>query len=329
MLYAISQASNLLHGVICSCSEIIDTRYHFAILYYIQKRIIVLYKNNIFMQEELPMLISVLIENTAQSPGFICEHGLSLFIQTKNNNILFDTGASNSFITNSQTLGIDLTRVNTVILSHGHHDHSGGLKYFFRINPQAFIYMQENVRMKQYARHSDGTISDVGIDSSILSNPQIVFIKGNYYINNDLFLFSEITTHDLSPSANDILLIRDGDRYRKDPFLHEQSLLITENGKKILIAGCAHSGIINILEKAVEHANGPLDAVISGFHLFNPENGNVESDCFLEDIATRLKAYPSTKYFTCHCTGQQAYKKLSHMMGSQIQYISAGTILDI
>ena len=90
------------------------------------------------------MHIVVLMENTPGIPGCAYEHGLSFYAETANHKILLDTGASDSFIRNAELLGIDLTQVDTVILSHGHYDHSGGIIPFTRLNPDAKIYMQES-----------------------------------------------------------------------------------------------------------------------------------------------------------------------------------------
>ena len=93
------------------------------------------------LQGDVPMKITVLMENTAARETLAAEHGLSLYIQTAHRNILFDMGQTDAFARNAQALGIDLAQVDTAVLSHGHYDHGGGLEKFLEINKTAPIYI--------------------------------------------------------------------------------------------------------------------------------------------------------------------------------------------
>ena len=89
------------------------------------------------------MKIINLVEDTAGDNGCIHEHGLSFYIETKKHKLLMDCGATNMLLHNAKHLKVDLTQVDTVILSHGHYDHSGGILSFAEVNPEADIYMKE------------------------------------------------------------------------------------------------------------------------------------------------------------------------------------------
>ena len=89
------------------------------------------------------MKITTLMENTACSPEFACEHGLSLYIETGKRKLLFDAGQSGAFAENAGKLGIDLRQVDAFVLSHGHYDHGGGLPRFLEVNRQAMIYVNQ------------------------------------------------------------------------------------------------------------------------------------------------------------------------------------------
>ena len=102
------------------------------------------------------MKIVNLIENTKGNNNCLAEHGLSFYVETKQHKLLVDTGATNAFIKNAQDLGIDLTMVDMVILSHGHYDHAGGILEFAKTNPKAAIYMQSNAKDAYY--HKNGLI---------------------------------------------------------------------------------------------------------------------------------------------------------------------------
>lgn len=276
------------------------------------------------------MKISVLMENTKLSPEFACEHGLSLHIQTKAGRILFDTGRSGSFLKNAHLLGINLALVDLAILSHGHYDHGGGLMSFLEINRKAPIYMHEKAFGEHFSRRDqNGTgIYPIGIDPMIKLNPRVNLLKGDFSVGKGLLLFSSVPDHKFEAHSNQNLLRREEGRLVLDTFSHEQSLIINQDGKNILISGCSHRGIINIIEQAIQLTGAPMDVVIGGFHLSCPSIGTSEPDETIEAIAKALLAWP-TRYFTCHCTGLEAYEKLRILMGDQIRYIQAGAELTL
>ncbi|MDE6023918.1 MAG: hypothetical protein K2G45_00505 [Lachnospiraceae bacterium] len=115
-----------------------------------------------------------------------------------------------------------------------------------------------------------------------------------------------------------------------DEFEHEQYLIVTNQNKQVMITGCSHNGIVNIIEKYVEICNGSIDklaCVIGGFHLFNPITRNYESNELISEIAEYLGGL-NVKCYTCHCTGKKAYKILKDCMGEQLDYFSVGTMIE-
>ncbi|HQC42221.1 MAG TPA: MBL fold metallo-hydrolase [Verrucomicrobiota bacterium] len=274
------------------------------------------------------MKISVLMENTALNPEFACEHGLSLHIQTRAGRILFDTGKSANFLKNAHLMEINLALVDLAILSHGHFDHGGGLMSFLEVNRKAPVYIHEKAFGEHFSRREqNGTgIFPISIDPMIKLNPRVNLLKGDFSVGKGLLLFSSVPGHKYEAHSNQNLLRREGGELVPDSFAHEQNLIISQGGKNILISGCSHRGIINIIEQAIRLAGAPMDAVIGGFHLSMPSRGTTEPDETIEAIAKALRAWP-TRYYTCHCTGLEAYEKLRILMGDQISYIQAGAEL--
>jgi 7,8-dihydropterin-6-yl-methyl-4-(beta-D-ribofuranosyl)aminobenzene 5'-phosphate synthase len=272
------------------------------------------------------MLIKVLLENRTSSPDLACEHGLSLYIETQKHKILFDMGASTSFLENAKKMDVDLSLVETAILSHGHYDHGGGLPVFLDFNKNAKIYIHEKAAEGHYAFRSNDKITEIGISPKVMDDAKVVCTKGDWRVDEEILLFSTVDKKNLCSKANNVLLISQNDEYVKDSFEHEQNLLLIENGKKILVTGCAHRGIVNIMERAMELAGGPLDTVIGGFHLSNPSTGQCESDELIDAVAGYMNSY-ETKYYTFHCTGMEAYKKLKSAMGDKISYLETGNSL--
>lgn len=276
------------------------------------------------------MKIANLIENTEGKSGCAFEHGLSFYIETANHKALMDLGQTDNSIKNAKELGIDLTAVDTVVLSHGHYDHSGGIMPFSRINHHAPIYMQQTAGGEYYA--DDGTKAEgpkyryIGIDKEILSLPQIRLISGDYKIDDELELFTiKNRTHKL-PFTNKRLLIKTRDGFIPDNFEHEHFLVINDEGKKILMSGCAHNGILSILDAYKEKYESFPDVVISGFHLMLKREYRENELEEVRDIAKELRSY-STKFFTCHCTGEAAFEEMKKIMGDQLEYVSSGEMI--
>ena len=276
---------------------------------------------------EVTMRIVNLIENTEGKPGCTFEHGLSFYIETANHKALMDLGQTDNSIKNAQTLGIDLKSVDTVVLSHGHYDHSGGIMPFSKINDHAPIYMQRSACGEYYA--DDGKKTEgpcyryIGIDKEIANLPQIRFIEGDYKIDDELELFTiKKRTHQL-PFTNKRILIKSKEGFISDNFEHEHFLVISDEGKKILMSGCAHNGILSILDAYKEKYRSYPDVVISGFHLMLKREYRENELEEVRAIAEELKSYP-TKFFTCHCTGTAAFEEMKLIMGDQLDYVSSG-----
>ena len=195
------------------------------------------------------MIVKVLSENTASSEKLGSEHGLSLYIETGIHKILFDTGASGLFAENAGKMGVDLTKVGLAVISHGHYDHGGGLKTFLGINSRAKVYLHQKAFEPHYANRPGGAKAYIGLDESLLPDERFVFCGDRYTIDEKLELFSGVTAVRFAPSGNKDLFKKEGDAFFQEDFTHEQNLILSENGKTLLIAGCAHTGIVNIIDQ--------------------------------------------------------------------------------
>lgn len=262
------------------------------------------------------MRITALVEN--QSEGELKpKHGLSLHIETSKHNILFDLGPDGTLFENAKIRQIDLTRIDTVIISHGHGDHGGALEEFIEVNKTAKIYIQRKAFEKHYAKLLFFKVN-IGINPNLVNNPQIVLIDGDYQIDDELALFTVKDTSKCYSKANDTLYTE----HAKDDFSHEQNLMIYDN-TNTLIMGCGHAGIINILEKATKYQP---KVCFGGYHLYNPLNKKTVSDTALDEIAQEMAKY-DIMFYTYHCTGQKAYQYLSKHLN--IHYLSCGQMIEI
>lgn len=251
------------------------------------------------------MKIVTLMENTACRGDLVCEHGLSLYIETDEHKILFDAGQSGAFAGNAEKMGIDLAQVDTAILSHGHYDHGGGMGRFLEINDHAPVYLSTHA----FELHYNAKGAYIGLDPYLQKNNRLRFADGNVQIDEGISL----RTLDISSADTSGLTVLEDGHLRPEKFKHEQYLLIEEKGKKILFSGCSHKGILQI----VKHFQP--DILIGGFHFMKIEEKEI-----LREAAEELLVYP-TVYYTGHCTGEKQFAYLKTIMGQQLQYLAAGS----
>lgn len=264
------------------------------------------------------MKIITLMENTCGSEKFLFEHGLSLYIETEKHKLLMDTGSSDGFLKNAEKLGIDLRDVDAVFLSHGHYDHSGGILAFSNVNPSAPIYMQKLAGGDYY--HGERYI---GIDKKILTLPQVRLLRGNLVLDEELSLFTDITGRRCYPQSNFVLTKKEGEKEEQDSFAHEQCLVIREGDERVLISGCAHNGILNILDKYRELYQELPTRVVSGFHMMKKTPYTEEETETILENARELAGY-DTVFYTGHCTGEEAFALMKPVMGEKLVRLRSG-----
>lgn len=267
------------------------------------------------------MTILNLVEDTSGREGCLNEHGLSFYIETDKHKLLMDTGATDAFLKNAEVVGVDLRQVDTVILSHGHYDHSGGIMPFAEQNTTARIYMQRSVGADYYSIRDNGE-TYIGIDKRILALPQVKILDGDCKIDEELSLFTGITGRRFWAKSNLRLKRREGNEFMQDDFEHEQCLVITRGDKRILLSGCAHNGILNILDRYREIYGEAPDAVISGFHMIRKEYTAEDIEA-IRSTAKELLGL-KTMFYTGHCTGKEAYGMMKEIMGEQLREIHSG-----
>lgn len=266
------------------------------------------------------MKILTLIENTpGQCTTGYAEHGLSIYVKTKEHQILIDTGASFHTWENAKQLGIDISQVDLVFLSHGHYDHCGGVLSFVKQNQKATLYLHANGILDYYSI-KDETMKYIGIDKEICQLPNLKLIDSNIKIDNSISLFCDVTKRKLWPKSNLRLKKLVKNEYIQDSFDHEQYIVIQEEGKYYLFSGCAHNGIINILDRFKEIYGRNPDVVVSGFHMARKTQLSKEDISMIQEIGWELKK-TNTIFYTGHCTGLEAFGILKEILQEQLHYM--------
>jgi 7,8-dihydropterin-6-yl-methyl-4-(beta-D-ribofuranosyl)aminobenzene 5'-phosphate synthase len=192
-------------------------------------------------------------------------------------------------------------------------------------NTKAEVFLHRLAFEKYYAIRPNKPLDFIGLDESLKQNKQIVFTSDRFFFGSGLQVFSNIIHRGPCPKSNSGLLTEHKGQTAEDTFAHEQNLVIEEDGKTLLVTGCAHNGIINILEHFHALKGRMPDYVIGGFHLSSRSGGNEDADT-IDRIAKYLLG-TKAKFYTCHCTGIEAYERLKSAMGDNIDYLPAGSVI--
>lgn len=266
------------------------------------------------------MKLTVLTENTACSPVFEAVHGLSLYLETDRHQILMDVGPGRQFLHNADLMNIDLSKADLCTISHGHNDHGGGLAHFLIINPSAPVYLSDTAFEDCFAGRKY-----IGLDKNLKTNPRMRFVMDRLAVDSQITLLTRIPGNTLLPKANANL----NDKNGPDPFLHEMVMLVEAQGRLLLLGGCAHRGIVNILEYAKAAAGRYPDVVVSGLHLAAGGSGKcMADDEYLSALSEKLLA-TGAMFYSCHCTGPEALTKLQALMPGRLCALSTGMQIEI
>ena len=258
------------------------------------------------------MKIISLLENTTNRQDLSVEHGLSLYIEANGQKILFDMGQTDMFAKNASKLGVDLSKVDFAVVSHGHSDHGGGLRTFLDLNKTAKVYVQRTAFDRNY--NAEGSF--IGLDESLASHPRIVKVDDKLDLADGITLFSCNNLQRFAPML-DFGFTKDCAQGKvKDTFDHEQHLVIAKNGKKVVISGCTHKGIDEIVRWFEP------DVVVGGFHY-----AKITDFEWLECMATTLDLYRTT-FYTCHCTGINQFEFMKKHM-SRLNYLACGQTITL
>ena len=280
------------------------------------------------------MKIVTLTDNRASDSELKTEHGLSVYIETENHKVLFDTGQSALFAQNADKLGIDLQQIDLVVISHGHYDHIGGLRHFLEMNHHAKVILKREIFDYQYQSVKAGTVKQIGADPMLLDyQNRFIFPENNLTSIDSLQIIKEIEIPYPQPKGNKLLFKSDGEVIKEDNFEHELLFVIENNDKLVIFTGCAHHGVLNMIHTAKQHFPGKtIQLIYGGFHLIDPNSfTTVENNDELENIRDTINSMTDneTIIFTGHCTGNKVLETLTQVMGDKIKSIYTGLTINL
>lgn len=276
------------------------------------------------------MRLTALVDNTRleNRTDLTVERGLSLHVNTMGRQVLFDAGSSKVFCDNAALLNIDIEEVDAAVISHRHHDHCNGVTHFLDRNSKAQVHFRE-CDEADYCFKAFGFKSNVGIDKNLLNKAKgrFNFINKTTEILPGIFIVTNMSNKYEQPKGNKYLFTKTDQDCKPDTFDHELLMVIKEDDGLVVFTGCAHNGVLNMVETAVElFPNMRIKAVVGGFHLvglplFNSIGGSTKD---IESIGQKLLSYPVDKLYTGHCTGMKAYGILKGVLGDRLEHLPTG-----
>lgn len=275
------------------------------------------------------MKLHILADNRTKKRGLRAEHGLSVFIEYKNDAILFDTGQSNVFSHNAAIMGVDLSKTNHIVLSHGHYDHCGGLIHFPKTDQFPKVYIHESAFMNRYAINADGeNYREVGIpwlmDDYNYIKDNIIFTQKKLQISSNAILYGEIPSTVAFEGIPRGFYVGDETNKSADMMIDEQMLIIDTDKGLCIFLGCSHPGVINCLNYALKLLPGKkVEMLVAGMHLDHV------APLHLQMTIQALLDLNIQRVIPLHCTGIVAICEMKRFLGNRCLPLCAGDSLKI
>lgn len=266
--------------------------------------------------------ITVLSENTVGSLGLAGEWGLSMLLETAGNKILFDTGERGGLLGNAAILGVDLKSVDALIMSHGHYDHSGGMQAFLRLRGRLPVYVHPDFFASHYGNPEKPRYAGVPFCKEELtsSGAEFIFTREPMEIVPGVWISGEIPRRtDFEEVDSKLFCLEDGNRV-PDALHDDMSLYCAMPEGLVIILGCAHAGLVNIIKHAQEVTGmDKVYGIIGGTHLGPAPVEQQEATInFLNSLNLQFLA-PN------HCTGQPLMARLAGIFGERFNFAPTGS----
>ncbi len=281
----------------------------------------------------MTLRITTLCENTAGTVDVIAEFGLSMLIETGREKILFDTGAEISVPYNAEALGVDLHKVTKIVLSHGHIDHTGGLgNVLEKIDKQIEIFAHPDVWSSRFNCSENGNrfigipyrreqMECMGAVFRLGKKP--VRIAENVWTTGEVPMLTEFENFESVAADGTGWWIESGGKLKPDKVMDDQAVIIKTKHGLVVVAGCAHHGLINTIYQAQKITGVKrIYAVLGGAHLADASEERVWRTIGI------LRESDVRKIGLCHCTGLTVNAIMAQEFGDRFFFNNAGSVTE-
>lgn len=260
---------------------------------------------------------TLLVDNQAKE-GLVTEHGFAAWISAGDERILFDTGAGRALLPNAEQLDLDLSCIQSLVLSHGHYDHTGGVANFLMQNSQAQLYMGQAVALPRYSCHPDVAPRAIGIHQqdyrALLNLPaaRAHELHAPQQLASGIGMTGPIPRHTAFEDTGGPFFL-DTHKQQSDPIVDDQALWFETTHGLVIAMGCCHAGIVNTVEY-IQKITGihKIRGIAGGLHLLH---ANTER---MEKTIAQLSQWELDFLIPCHCTGDIPITQLRDTLGSDV-----------
>ncbi|MDH7598252.1 MAG: MBL fold metallo-hydrolase [Sedimentisphaerales bacterium] len=268
--------------------------------------------------------ITVLVEDSSPRLDLVAEHGLSIWVEAYGLKILFDTGQSNAFLANGRRLGIPVESADALVVSHGHYDHTGGLRYLGDMDLPSGIFLHPAALQARFRRLDGPAHKPIGMPPAARRSiermaEKVIYTNGPHPITRQIGITGQIPRQIPFEDVGGPFFL-DPHLTRLDQVLDDQAMWIQTGKGLIVILGCAHAGVVNTIQ-TIKALTGFQDfrAVIGGMHLTSASTEGLEA------TTEALQAFDIQAIMPCHCTGPEATGFMARKLGSLVKPIATGS----
>ena len=270
--------------------------------------------------------LTVLCENSVDkvSPyGLLGEHGFSCHLKTPVGDFLFDTGGGMTILNNAKLMGIDFSKLQGIMFSHGHVDHTGGLKQVLEKTGTIPIYAHPDLFSTHYSKNS-GKMHNIGVPWPQAELKKLgadfKFSAAPYEVTPGLLLSGEVPRISKVETGDpNLLSMSKSGEQLTDPLHDDLSLFINTDKGLVILLGCAHAGLLNIIDHAIKvTGQNKIHMVLGGTHL------KFCSEEQMTATLNRLEELDIDKIGTSHCTGLRGARMLAERFGERFFSASVG-----